>query len=295
VLVSSPTCCSVAHKIRKVNHRGGKPGFVKVMSPTELVVPDFTGNFHFSSLGNIASTGVCGLYFVDPASGAQVLMTCKARIDWDSELRAAFAGAERLVWMTVLEVLLPQNSVALQFREGQPSAILTRTGDWTVSERRKEKNTIAVESLLQAAEETLEAAKTNNTYLPFVVQSCEPENETGTIVSITLAPQQGGVPAHLAGQFLPVKKKKIRFCLSFFIGFVGKIRLGGETRTYTVSDCSNNHTLRMSVKREGKVSTMIHGLKPGSVVEALAPRGDFVFQFEARTKEVFLFGCCGVF
>ena len=36
-----------------VSHRGGKPGFVRVDDDRVLTVPDFAGNRHFNTLGNI--------------------------------------------------------------------------------------------------------------------------------------------------------------------------------------------------------------------------------------------------
>jgi predicted pyridoxine 5'-phosphate oxidase superfamily flavin-nucleotide-binding protein len=105
-------------KAAEVNHRGGKAGFVKVLSRTQLVFPDFTGNFHFSSLGNIESTGLCSAIFIDVNTSETLLITCKASIDWDSELVSAFAGAERLVKMEVIEVARPLMPLPLRFQGG---------------------------------------------------------------------------------------------------------------------------------------------------------------------------------
>ena len=35
-----------------VSHRGGRPGFVQVDGDV-LTIPDFAGNFHFNTLGNL--------------------------------------------------------------------------------------------------------------------------------------------------------------------------------------------------------------------------------------------------
>jgi len=48
-----------------VSYKGGKPGFVQLPEPAELVFPAFDGNGMFLSLGNIASTAQVGLLFID--------------------------------------------------------------------------------------------------------------------------------------------------------------------------------------------------------------------------------------
>lgn len=46
--------------------RGGKPGFVKVSSDRELLLPDAPGNNRLDSLENILATGQVGLLFLIP-------------------------------------------------------------------------------------------------------------------------------------------------------------------------------------------------------------------------------------
>lgn len=57
-----------SHEMRDmdVNHRGGLPGFVRVMEDgLSVVIPDYSGNRLFQSLGNIHSDGLAGKkYFV---------------------------------------------------------------------------------------------------------------------------------------------------------------------------------------------------------------------------------------
>ena len=37
-----------------VSHRGGAPGFVRVMAPDRVLIPDYRGNMMFNTLGNLA-------------------------------------------------------------------------------------------------------------------------------------------------------------------------------------------------------------------------------------------------
>lgn len=85
----------------------------------------------------------------------------------------------------------------------------------------------------------------------------------------------------------------IRFCFPY-PPHREQIRINGHTRTYTVSDCANNSSLRLSVKRDGVVSKLLHDLAVGDVIEALAPRGDFVFRYDSRRPVVFAAAGVGI-
>ncbi len=56
-----------AHPVHGVDasHRGGHPGFVKLLSPQRLHIPDFIGNNMFNTLGNFTSYPHAGLVFID--------------------------------------------------------------------------------------------------------------------------------------------------------------------------------------------------------------------------------------
>ncbi len=87
------------------SHRGGYPGFVHVLNDHLLVWPDYAGNTMFQTLGNISVNPQAGLLFVDFERGGTLQLTGRARILWDEERAAEFAGAERLVEFDVDEVI----------------------------------------------------------------------------------------------------------------------------------------------------------------------------------------------
>lgn len=87
-----------------VSHRGGRPGFLGLKANGSLSFPDFRGNRFFNTLGNIEADGRVGLFVPDFATGAGVLFTGRATIDWTSDRVGAFDGAERIVDMTCDEV-----------------------------------------------------------------------------------------------------------------------------------------------------------------------------------------------
>jgi uncharacterized protein len=48
-----------------VSHRGGEPGFVRVMDERTLRFPDYAGNSMFETLGNLTVDPLCGVVMVD--------------------------------------------------------------------------------------------------------------------------------------------------------------------------------------------------------------------------------------
>lgn len=78
-----------------MSHRGGAPGFVKKLEDGALLIPDFSGNRHFSTLGNILETGRAGLLFIDFARGSLLHLSGAAEIVWPDATPYRYDGAER--------------------------------------------------------------------------------------------------------------------------------------------------------------------------------------------------------
>jgi uncharacterized protein len=57
------------------SHRGGMPGFVRVLGPDRLAFPDYRGNAMFNTLGNLVEYPRAGLLFVDFRSGDVLQVT----------------------------------------------------------------------------------------------------------------------------------------------------------------------------------------------------------------------------
>ncbi|MET9467078.1 pyridoxamine 5'-phosphate oxidase family protein [Streptomyces sp. NPDC006544] len=74
------------------SHRGGLPGFVEVLSPTELAWPDYPGNAMFLTLGNLLTDPRAGLLFPDWESGALLQLSGRAETEFgeDGERRVRF-------------------------------------------------------------------------------------------------------------------------------------------------------------------------------------------------------------
>jgi len=87
------------------SHRGGRPGFVRVVDVKRLRLPDYAGNNMFQTLGNISKDPRVGLVFVDFASGATLQITGRARILWDRTSFSDLPGAKRAVEIEIDEVV----------------------------------------------------------------------------------------------------------------------------------------------------------------------------------------------
>ena len=118
-----------------VSHRGGKPGFVKVEDERSFAFPDFSGNLHFNTVGNILLHPKAGFLFADFDTGDLVYLTGGAEIIWDGEMIEAFRGAQRLIRFSADEVIRVERSLPLRFTFGEYSPLLENTGSWTQASR----------------------------------------------------------------------------------------------------------------------------------------------------------------
>ena len=86
-----------------VSHKGGAPGFVRVLDPTTLAFPSYDGNGMFLSMGNIAGDGRIGLLFMDFETPHRVRVQANATVSAEDPLMAEYPGADLLVRATVVD------------------------------------------------------------------------------------------------------------------------------------------------------------------------------------------------
>ena len=255
-----------------VSHRGGRPGFVRIENDQTITFPDYSGNQHFNTIGNLMMNPLAGLLFIDFELGDLLYLTCKAEVIWDSEALHAFDGAERLVRFTLDEGILIENAMPIRWNFLEYSPSLEKTGSW------------------EEATEALSARKKGNTYNQYQVVRAEPESKT--ITSYYLQPTDGGdIHCHKAGQFLPVE-----------IQPPGVEKL--INRTYTISNAPNGSYYRLSIKREpplkpdlppGITSGYFHDhVKPGTKIRAMSPRGKFTLDDSGTRPVVLISGGVGI-
>lgn len=113
-----------------VSHRGGTPGFVRVENDHTFVFPDFAGNHHFNTVGNISLNPRVGFLFIDFDTGDLLYLTGNADVTWDSNELRAYVGAERLIRFYLGELIRVEGSLPLRFTFGDYSPALDHTGSW---------------------------------------------------------------------------------------------------------------------------------------------------------------------
>ena len=116
------------------------------------------------------------------------------------------------------------------------------------------------------------APKPKSAFRRFRVADIRPES--ASVLSFELVPaDRKPVPPHEPGQFVPV-------------------RVAGAVRSYSLSSASS---VRISVKREGRVSTHLHtAVGAGDVLELAAPAGRFVLGAPSPDPLVLISGGIGV-
>ncbi|MDP3906710.1 pyridoxamine 5'-phosphate oxidase family protein [Novosphingobium sp.] len=240
------------------SHRGGKPGFVRINPDGSLTIPDFAGNLHFNTLGNFLLNPKAGLVFPDFETGDMLHLSGDAEVELESAEAAAFQGAERLWTFRPRQVVLRPAALPLRwkFRNDGWSPNSLMTGDWG------------------QARERLDAAALASSWRPFKVARIV--DESSVIRSFHLEPADGkGIIAHEAGQHLPIRVQP-------------ENAEAPLVRTYTLSIAPSDGHYRISVKRDGVVSSHLHDrLKVGDLIETRSPAGQFTID-PAETRPAVL-------
>lgn len=107
-----------------VSHRGGKPGFVRIHDHHTLTIPDFSGNHHFNTIGNLVLNPRAGLLFVDFERGNLLYLTGTAEVIWDGAELSSSAGAERLIRFHLTAGYFVEGSLPLRWSSPEFSPYL---------------------------------------------------------------------------------------------------------------------------------------------------------------------------
>ncbi|WP_170330636.1 FAD-binding oxidoreductase [Ruegeria arenilitoris] len=246
------------HEGVDVSHRGGRSGFVKVEG-NSLLVPDFSGNNFFNTLGNFLVNPRAGLLFPDYQTGDLLMLTGTVEVlGEDHPDIAAFYGAERGWRFELSHGLRIYDALPFRaaFQEFSPNSLMA--DNW------------------QAVEARQKAEMQRRQWRSLRVASVRDESEV--IRSFTFEPaEELPLLPFEAGQFLTLR--------------VQPEGTTPVTRTYTVSSAPGDVGYTISVKREpgGAVSNHLHDtLSVGDLVEVKAPKGQF-FLNPAETRPAVLF------
>lgn len=115
-----------------VSHRGGKPGFIRIDDDQTLTLPDFSGNGHFNTFGNLELNPHAGLLFVEFAQGNLLYLTGTAEVIWRGAEVMTYAGAERLLRFHLHQGYRVEGSLSLGWSTPEFSPFLDRTGSWQI-------------------------------------------------------------------------------------------------------------------------------------------------------------------
>lgn len=117
--IASAETCFVASYVDEgrraidVSHRGGPAGFIGV-SGDVLSIPDYNGNRHFNTLGNLLLNPRAGLLFVDFASGDVLQLSGTTEIVFEGPEVQAVPDAERLWRFRIEQTVRRRGALALR-------------------------------------------------------------------------------------------------------------------------------------------------------------------------------------
>lgn len=113
-----------------VSHRGGEPGFVRVLDATRLRIPDYRGNSMFNTLGNFVVDDRAGVLILDFERRRVLQMTGTAavRFDEQDDPRQPTGGTGRywdfhIACWVELPVVTPHSWELLDYSPYNPSAL----------------------------------------------------------------------------------------------------------------------------------------------------------------------------
>jgi uncharacterized protein len=87
-----------------VSHKGGDPGFVKVLDAGTLIFPSYDGNGMYLSMGNIAANAQVGFLFIDFERPFRLRAQGTAELSQAPELMAHFKEADLVVRVAISEL-----------------------------------------------------------------------------------------------------------------------------------------------------------------------------------------------
>ncbi|KAK4934062.1 hypothetical protein LTR28_010937, partial [Elasticomyces elasticus] len=107
------------------NHRGGPPGFVRVLSNDSsgavLVWPEYSGNRLYQSLGNLSLTPLAGLCFPDFETGDMLYVTGRTDILVGPDAAALLLRSNLAVKLTITAARIVANILPFRGLSGDPS------------------------------------------------------------------------------------------------------------------------------------------------------------------------------
>ncbi len=86
-----------------------------MLGETRLQFPDYAGNNHYNTVGNLVVDPRAGYLFIDFATGSLLQVSGRTSIDWDSEAHQNFPGARRLINLEIEEIVELPGAIGLRW------------------------------------------------------------------------------------------------------------------------------------------------------------------------------------
>jgi len=104
------------------SHKGGAPGFVRVVADDTVAFPSYDGNGMIKSLGNLAANPGVGLLFIDFEQPKRLRVNGVAALHLDDPLLAAYPGAHAIVRVRAEQIFpnCPRYIPRMQLAEASP-------------------------------------------------------------------------------------------------------------------------------------------------------------------------------
>jgi len=103
------------------NHRGGPPGFVRIIASNQIVFPEYSGNRLYQSLGNLKVNPKIGITFPDYATGDVLYITGTTEILIGIDAAALLPGSNLAVRIMIDEARYVQTGLPFRGERKIPS------------------------------------------------------------------------------------------------------------------------------------------------------------------------------
>lgn len=111
-----------------VSYKGGDPGFVKVLNPTEIAFPSYDGNGMYLSMGNINAHPEIGMLFIAFDRPFRLRLQGRAEIVMDGPEVALFKEAQLAVRVAVSDVWMNCPRYVHRYEKVATSRYVPRAG-----------------------------------------------------------------------------------------------------------------------------------------------------------------------
>jgi len=88
------------------SHKGGSPGFIRVIDSKTIAFPSYDGNGMFLSMGNISANSKVGILLIDFEVPHRIRIHGEASMDLNDTLRDTFPGAELVVRVRIEDIFI---------------------------------------------------------------------------------------------------------------------------------------------------------------------------------------------